>query len=117
MEMTMRTAFGARTEYGWSAHENDDIAGKFIVPVLETAIINIVDIGDRVEAECQRGGGYDEDSIFRGGKMVTVQGTVTGHIGKGYSDVIIKWDDGHETFTDPVPGKPGFPVSNLRIAK
>ena len=112
----MRKAFGVRTEYGWHVQEGEEIEGKFVVPVLETAMIDIVDIGDRVEAECQRGGGYDEDSIFRGGKMVTMQGTVTRYIGKGYSSVIIAWDDGRETFTNPLPGKTGFPVSNLRIA-
>lgn len=86
----MRKVFGIRTKYGWIARSVESTDGYY--GVLETGHVDIVELGDRVEAEVHCGGHYNEDSILQGGREKTLVGTV-----------------------DPVIGKTGFPARNLRM--
>lgn len=111
-----RTVHGLRTKSGWIARSTDRTDG-IIVPVLESAPITIADVGDRVQARCHRGGGYNADSIHQGGQWVQLAGTVVRRFGDGCATVEIEWDDGVTSLTSPIFDERGFPTSNMTLVQ
>ena len=70
--------------------------------------------GDRVTVEINRGGRYDDNSIYRGGEWTTKSGVIAQ---ASEHSIFIKFDDGDVQMTSNDRGKTtGFPARNVQPA-
>ena len=80
----------------------------------ETAMVDVLEPGDRVSADLWRGSFQDEDGISSGGKMITKTGVVESAHGDNGTHGFIKFDDGDFQSISLIRGDDGYPGSNIQ---